>query len=160
MRRLARVSTLKGWRLWKTAQIAAPDAPGASRLAPHNLPQHRTAFVGREKELAEVPALLEEHRLVTLGGVGGSGKTRLAVEVARTMLDRGFEEVRFVDLSTVTEDARVVAAALDDMASTRETGPDIAAPNHARDRAGASARRSDGRSVRSAFAVRIRRLRR
>lgn len=52
----------------------------------HNLPVELTAFVGREHELAEAGRLLAEHRLVTLTGVGGAGKTRLALHVADTAL--------------------------------------------------------------------------
>lgn len=47
----------------------------------HNLPSCLTSFIGREDELSEVPKLLGDHRLVTLTGVGGSGKSRLAFEV-------------------------------------------------------------------------------
>jgi hypothetical protein len=51
--------------------------PGAG-AGPSNLPAPLTSFVGRERELAEVAALLATHRLVTLSGPGGTGKTRLA----------------------------------------------------------------------------------
>src|SRR5581483_12213657 len=47
----------------------------------HNLPAQRSSFIGRESELAEVRRLLDEHRLVTVTGVGGCGKTRLALQV-------------------------------------------------------------------------------
>src|SRR6187549_3532015 len=50
--------------------------------APGNLRQPSTSFVGRESELADVLAILQAHRLVTLTGVGGVGKTRLALEAA------------------------------------------------------------------------------
>jgi predicted ATPase len=50
--------------------------------APGNLPAQATSFLGREKDLADVAALLRAARLVTLTGVGGVGKTRLAVQVA------------------------------------------------------------------------------
>lgn len=61
------------------------------RLAPrrrrHNLPAALSSFVGRHRELTEVGKLLTEHRLVTLTVVGGSGKTRLALEAARSEVD-------------------------------------------------------------------------
>src|SRR6185437_4206765 len=61
-----------------------PDrGPGAPR---DNLPAALTSFLGREGDLGEVGALLCEHRLVTLTGPGGAGKTRLAVEAARAAL--------------------------------------------------------------------------
>ena len=47
-----------------------------------NLPEPLTNFIGRERELADVAAILEEHRLLTLVGAGGCGKTRLALEAA------------------------------------------------------------------------------
>ncbi|WP_216212888.1 BTAD domain-containing putative transcriptional regulator [Amycolatopsis aidingensis] len=56
-----------------------PAAPQAS------LPGQLTSFVGRQDELARVGALLREHRLVTLTGPGGAGKTRLAIETARQL---------------------------------------------------------------------------
>src|SRR5437867_2901523 len=51
-------------------------------LAPTNLPTPLTTFIGRERELTEVQQLLADHRLVTLTGPGGCGKTRLALRMA------------------------------------------------------------------------------
>src|SRR5262249_60872685 len=53
----------------------------------HNLPLQLTSFVGRERELAEVQALVRRQRLVTLTGAGGCGKTRLALHVAADLLE-------------------------------------------------------------------------
>src|SRR5262245_22338908 len=53
----------------------------------HNLPRQPTSFIGREKELAEVQALLGRTSLLTLTGAGGCGKTRLALQVAADLLD-------------------------------------------------------------------------
>jgi transcriptional activator/AAA ATPase-like protein len=58
----------------------APVTPPGER---HNLPAPVTSFVGREAELAEIERLLGQTRLLTLTGVGGVGKTRLALEAAR-----------------------------------------------------------------------------
>ncbi len=57
---------------------------------PHNLPHLATAFVGREREIGEVRAALEKARLVTLLGMGGLGKTRLAVQSAVGLLHKLF----------------------------------------------------------------------
>ena len=55
---------------------------------PNNLPQQTTSFIGRERELAEVRALLGTSRLVTLLGMGGFGKTRLSLQVAAEQIAR------------------------------------------------------------------------
>ncbi|MFN2471307.1 MAG: BTAD domain-containing putative transcriptional regulator [Gaiellaceae bacterium] len=81
----------------------------------HNLPAPLTSFVGRKSELAQVGRLLGEERLVTLTGVGGAGKTRLALEVARSFLPDVADAVCFVDLSALADPAlvpRQVASAL------------------------------------------------
>ncbi|MDQ3861984.1 MAG: ATP-binding protein [Actinomycetota bacterium] len=52
----------------------------------HNLPAPKSSFVGREGEIAQIKRALETSRLLTLTGAGGSGKTRLALEVARDLL--------------------------------------------------------------------------
>jgi predicted ATPase/class 3 adenylate cyclase len=80
-----------------------------------NLPVQLTSFVGRDDEVKQVCALLVEHRMVTLTGVGGVGKTRLALQVAAELLDEFPDGVWLVELAPVGEDARVVetiAAAL------------------------------------------------
>jgi predicted ATPase/DNA-binding SARP family transcriptional activator len=92
---------------------AEPVAARAVRQVPAQL----TSFVGREEQLSQLGSLLARSRLVTLIGPGGTGKTRLAVEAA----GRVPGEVRFVDLSLLTDDAQVapgVAAAL----GLRESG--------------------------------------
>src|SRR5919112_1010384 len=53
----------------------------------HNLPAPRSSFVGREREMEEVKRELAMTRLLTLSGVGGSGKTRLALEVASDLIE-------------------------------------------------------------------------
>ncbi|GAB3135438.1 LuxR C-terminal-related transcriptional regulator [Microbispora hainanensis] len=71
-----------------------------------NLPADLTSFVGRRRELAEIRRLLSVSRLVTLTGVGGVGKTRLALRAAAEQR-RAFDSVWLVDLSTVTDPALV-----------------------------------------------------
>jgi predicted ATPase/DNA-binding SARP family transcriptional activator len=77
----------------------------AERLAVpvHNLPRQLSDFIGRKREIEKIKLLLREHRLVTLSGVGGCGKTRLALEVASQILDELTGGVRFVDLTTVSD---------------------------------------------------------
>jgi len=78
---------------------------------PNNLPLQMTTFVGREEEVAEVGRLLQRWRVVTLTGVGGCGKTRLALEVATGALERQADGVWFVDLSPLA-DPQLVAGAV------------------------------------------------
>src|SRR6188472_3471740 len=92
--------------LW---QLVIPDlrsefaAISSLEATPNNLPQRLTTFLGREGEIGEVGDLLESHRLLTLTGPGGTGKTRLSVEVARRMLARYPDGVYFVELASITD---------------------------------------------------------
>jgi len=79
-----------------------PPLRVAKATAPHRLPAQFTSFVGREPEMAEVRQLLEEHRLVTLTGDGGAGKTRLAIEIAGRLPDEFADGVWYVDLAPIT----------------------------------------------------------
>jgi predicted ATPase/class 3 adenylate cyclase len=76
---------------------------------PNNLPQQPTSFVGRENELREIEALLEQHRLVTLVGMGGSGKTRCAMQAGAELLDRFIDGVWLIDLAPLSDPSLVVA---------------------------------------------------
>lgn len=76
----------------------------------HNLPSPATSFVGRSAEVAEVETLLAEGRLVTLTGVGGVGKTRLALETASRLLPDFADGVFWCDLSALADPALVPGA--------------------------------------------------
>jgi predicted ATPase/DNA-binding CsgD family transcriptional regulator len=82
----------------------------ASQMTSGSLPGTVSAFVGRTAELVELGAMFPSHRLVTLTGPGGSGKTRLAIEFARSSQDQLVGSIRFVDLSTLTDPELVPAA--------------------------------------------------
>ena len=99
-------------------QEVTPPRPSELR---HNLPSPVTSFVGRVAELAEVEALLAESRLVTLTGVGGVGKTRLALETARRLLPDFADGVVWCDLSALDEPA-LVASAVARALDVREQG--------------------------------------
>src|SRR5579864_1691920 len=73
----------------------------------HNLPTPLTSFIGRERELSEVQARLASARLVTLTGVGGCGKTRLALEVSRAVVHHYPDGVWLVDLAALADAALV-----------------------------------------------------
>jgi len=70
---------------------------------PNNLPVHLTSFIGRENEIDEVKQKLEEHRLVTLTGSGGTGKTRLSLQVAADLLENFDHGVWLVELAPLTD---------------------------------------------------------
>src|SRR5215212_5060399 len=81
----------------------------------HNLPAPRTSFVGRDREIVEAKRALSMTRLLTLTGAGGSGKTRLGLEVARDLAGAYPDGVWLVELAGLSEGALVpqaVAAAL------------------------------------------------
>ena len=91
-------------------QEAAPLAPrrrSNGTALRHNLPSALTRFIGREREKSELTGLLAETRLLTLTGVGGCGKTRLAIEVGRQMYDTYPDGVWLVELATITDPALV-----------------------------------------------------
>jgi predicted ATPase/class 3 adenylate cyclase len=73
-----------------------------------NLPSRLTSFVGREPELEELGALVEAHRLVTLIGTGGTGKTRLMLQLAAELLGRHDDGVWLVELAPVASPDLIV----------------------------------------------------
>ena len=95
----------------RVLQLLHPDLPTdfpplkSLDRQPHNLPLQPTPLVGREREVTDVVDLLarEGVRLVTLTGPGGTGKTRLALQVAADLLDTSPDGVWFVDLALLTE---------------------------------------------------------
>ena len=92
--------------------VAAPSRGPAPQS---NLPQPRTAFLGREREIGELKVRLGTVRLLTLIGAGGVGKTRLAIRVAEEMAADFDDDLWFVDLaphSDATQATRAVAAVL------------------------------------------------
>jgi predicted ATPase/class 3 adenylate cyclase len=74
---------------------------------PNNLPFQATSFVGRERELDEVKALLKKSRLITLLGMGGLGKTRLSLQVAAETIQDYPDGAWFLDLSALRDEALV-----------------------------------------------------
>ena len=99
-----------------------------------NLPAQLTSFVGRDDDLAAVAELLDRHRLVTLVGPGGAGKTRLAAEAAVRVLDRFRGGVWLVELAPVTDPAEIPQAVL---------GAHRACPSRCAGSSRATARRAD-----------------
>ena len=76
----------------------------------NNLPAQLATFIGRDRELSEVRALVASSRLVTLTGAGGCGKTRLSLQPAAGLLDGSGEGVWLVELAAVTDQDAVASA--------------------------------------------------
>jgi len=76
---------------------------------PNNLPQQLPSFVGREREIEDIEALLAQTRLLTLCGIGGLGKTRLTLQIAGNVLDRYRDGAWFVDLAPIRDGALVTS---------------------------------------------------
>jgi predicted ATPase/class 3 adenylate cyclase len=110
--------------LWQVvAEGLAEDFPPLKSIdaRPNNLPTQLTSFVGREAELAEAGRLLGTSRLLTLTGPGGTGKTRLSLQVAANAADDYPDGIFFAALETVREPA-LVAARLVSAVGLPETG--------------------------------------
>jgi predicted ATPase/DNA-binding CsgD family transcriptional regulator len=97
--------------------VEFPGTPEGWRQpnTPNNLPLQLSSFIGRGREVAEIGTLLSDHRLLTLTGPGGSGKTRLALAVASEVVDDFRDGVRLVELASLSDPdlvAQAVAQAL------------------------------------------------
>jgi hypothetical protein len=90
-------------------------AAGTAPAGVHGFPPALTSFIGRARAVDEVAGLLDQYRLVTVTGPGGSGKTRLAGEVTKRVAGRFADGVWLAELAAVTDPGLVppvVAAAL------------------------------------------------
>jgi predicted ATPase len=106
-------------RLLELGVVTRAHAPNAEALqpiaeakpTPHNLPIQLTSFIGREKEIMEIKRLLSESegrvRLLTLTGHGGSGKTRLALQAASSLLDDFRDGVWLIEFAALADSALV-----------------------------------------------------
>jgi predicted ATPase/class 3 adenylate cyclase len=88
-------------------QLGDDEFPPLKSVDQTNLPVQPTPFVGRERELAELLALLDVHRIVTLTGPGGAGKTRLALQAAAESVERYGDGVWFVSLAAVEDPEQI-----------------------------------------------------
>lgn len=106
-----RLKDLQPERLWQLVVDGLPaDFPAVRSLdaRPNNLPTQLTSFVGRERELAEVDELLQGTRLLTLTGPGGTGKTRLSLQLAAVAADRFPAGTWFVPLEPIRDPTLVL----------------------------------------------------
>ena len=97
-------------------QLTHPDLPAefppvkSIDSFPNNLPVQLTSFVGREKEITEIKSLLDGARLVTLTGSGGTGKTRLSLEVGAQELGNYPHGVWLIELAPLVDPAQIIPA--------------------------------------------------
>jgi predicted ATPase len=92
---------------------------------PGNLRPATTSLIGRESEITEIRAAVNAHRLVTLTGVGGVGKTRLATEVAGQLADEFPDGVWFFELAAVTDPSAVPDAVAAVLGITQQPGETV-----------------------------------
>ena len=109
------------------------DSAATGRAAPSrdsrpaNLPAQATPLVGRDRELAEIVALLrrQDVRCVTLTGPGGTGKTRLALSVAAALMADYRDGVFFIPLAAITEQAMVLSQVAQALGISKSAGQDL-----------------------------------
>jgi predicted ATPase len=108
-------------------QLGDGDFPPLHSLNQTNLPAQPTPFLGRERELGDVLALLQADgtRLVTLAGPGGSGKTRLALQAATKLVDEYEHGVWWVPLGALTDPALVLVTAAQTLGARQELSDHI-----------------------------------
>ncbi|WP_166678236.1 ATP-binding protein [Kribbella kalugense] len=125
------VAVLRGDTVDPAAKTsAAPPAPTAPRS---NLRAPLTSFVGRREDVAELTRLLSNGtRLVTMVGPGGAGKTRLATETGRTLVDQSGDGIWFVELAPLGDAADVAPAVLSALGASEyvDLPPTGFAPKH------------------------------
>ncbi|MFN8514670.1 MAG: BTAD domain-containing putative transcriptional regulator [Chloroflexia bacterium] len=114
----AEIATGRFTAVSRQSPVAAPS-PSAQPAPAHNIPFALTSFLGREREVAELRELLTGARLLTLTGVGGIGKTRLALAMATAVLERFPGGVWLVELATL-DDPTLLPQAIATALSVRE----------------------------------------
>jgi predicted ATPase/DNA-binding winged helix-turn-helix (wHTH) protein len=116
----------RGYRFTPVPKVIATQPSDVALERKDNLPQLLTTFVGHENDLVEYAQILAQTRLLTLTGVGGCGKTRLAIELARMVQPSFPNSVWFIDLAPVAEAERVATA----VATTLDVRDDVNKPIH------------------------------
>ncbi|OBK18855.1 helix-turn-helix transcriptional regulator [Mycobacterium asiaticum] len=86
-------------------RVEFPPLRSSNRAVAQSIPIPLTSFVGRSTEIVELMQLLGEHRLVTLTGAGGVGKTRLAIELANHLVEETGRQIHYVDLVPISDPA-------------------------------------------------------
>src|SRR3989441_6663149 len=121
-RRLIRTVAGHGYQFTGEIRATAAPAAGAPPSRMTNLPEPVSELIGREAELAAVTALATDHRLVSLVGAGGIGKTRLGLEVARHLLPRFPDGVFVAELGPLSSPELVPATVASALGLTHVAG--------------------------------------
>lgn len=109
-------------------QLVSSDLPSvfpalrSLESVPNNLPVQLTSFVGREREMLEVKRLLGSTHLLTLTGMGGTGKTRLSLQVAADLFERFEDGVWFVEFATIADPSLIVETVAGALELRQEAG--------------------------------------
>ena len=114
----------EAWLRFARGLSGFPEQPSDSLASKPrtNLPTALTSFVGREKECNEVTKLLKSHRLVTLTGTGGIGKTRLSIQTASTLLNQFPDGTWLVELAPLSDPALVPQATINTLGLIEQSG--------------------------------------
>ena len=121
------MTSLPSWRGWKSRSYCRiPTLDPDAAPPPTNVPVPVSSFVGRVDELTLLEKAIHEHRLVTVVGPGGAGKTRLAIETAHTYRGSFRDGVWFVDLAQVAEPELVPQAVAAALQTAERPGIDLA----------------------------------
>jgi predicted ATPase/DNA-binding winged helix-turn-helix (wHTH) protein len=121
-RHLIRTVAGRGYQFTGEIGVTTALATGPAPSRTTNLPEALSELIGREAELGEVTALATEHRLVSLVGAGGIGKTRLGLEVARHLLPRFPDGVFVAELGPLSSPELVSTAAASALGLTHGAG--------------------------------------
>lgn len=109
----------RGYRF--ALETASANEPSPPPVAPrHNLPSQLTSFIGHDDDLEEYATLLDHTRLLTLTGIGGCGKSRLALKLAERVLPSFPDGVWFVDLAPLTDAQRLALTVADTLGVRRQ----------------------------------------
>lgn len=111
----------------QSSELDLPEmqAPPPERFGPVRLPSRRGPLIGRDETVADIVKRVEAHRLITLIGPGGAGKTRVAVEVGHRLIRHYPDGVWFVDLAELRPEATDAARLRDVVAATLELAPRV-----------------------------------
>jgi predicted ATPase/DNA-binding SARP family transcriptional activator len=110
-------------RLYESIRDSHEAEPAQSKAHPHNLPIQLTSFIGRRKEIAKIVQFFQRFRLVTLTGPGGTGKTRLSLQVAMELLEGFPDGVWLVELAPLVDPDLVTQTAANALGMHLSAGP-------------------------------------